>query len=65
MFLKVPSAELESRKLAGVVQMYKNGRRKNICWFNMGVLREGVISDMEVRNYNLSSYVFLNNTRRV
>ena len=66
MFLKVPSEELESRKLAGVVQIYKNGRRKNMCWFNRGVIREDVISGMKVRYFivQLSSGFYLNNTCR-
>ena len=55
--LQVPSAELESRNLAGVVQIYKNGRRKNICWFNRGITREDVISGMTVRILS-STHIF-------
>ena len=41
--VQVPSSELENRKLAGVVQVYKNGIRKNICWFSRKIIKEDVL----------------------
>ena len=46
--MKVPSSELENRILSGVVQTYKAGRRKNVCWFNRNIIREDVMYGIAV-----------------
>ena len=54
---KVPSFELENRTLSGVVQTYKGGRRKSVCWFNRNIIMEDVVYGIAVGNiwYNRGS----------
>ena len=44
----VPSSELENRVLSGVVQTYKAGRRKSVCWFNRNIIKEDVLYGVAV-----------------
>ena len=55
--LKVPSFELENRTLSGVVQSYKGGRRKSVCWFNRNIIMEDVVYGIAVRIIFISLYI--------
>ena len=35
--------------MSGVVQIYKSGRRKSVCWFNRNIIKEDVIYGIAVR----------------
>lgn len=48
MTTQVPHNELENRSLSGVVQTYRGGRRKSVCWFNRNIIMGDVMYGIAV-----------------
>ena len=47
--VQVPSQDLSTRALSGVLQTFKNGRRKTVCWFTRNIVHEDLINGVTVR----------------